>query len=266
MRKQQKISISDILIKALVVAIFLIALYIASGLTRLVMAGFLVIAIISWFMPPKVRRIIIISIVVLFIPLNIYANFRGSADLPFYHSLDQKLYQAEFFREQLYPDVYIRELIKDKTVVIPYDVKLYKDYIGNLNEDERYVDFDMQYYRENNYSRYFQEYSRNFEIDDSLPKTKDMTNNPVDEADFIEYGSAADMLRYSFLLNKESEKEMAYFWYSWFYYSFYEEKMWESHVKIMNGLEGSEKIIALWDMDENLYLMSPEYYGENILK
>lgn len=266
MIKLLKKDIKNIIVKIIVAAIFIVALCISSGLTRIVMSVLFLVSIATWFMPDRIKKIILIGMIILFIPLSFYANYKGSSDFPVYHAYNQRLYQNEFFEQKICPDVYIRELIRDKCVVIPYGVKLYKDYIGNLNEDERYVDFDMHYYRENNYSRYFQEYSKSCEIDKSLPKIEDMTKNPPPAEDFTEYGSAADMLRYSFLLNRESEKEMAYFWYSWFYYSFYNEKKWESHVKIMNGIEDSDTIIALWDLDENLYLMSPEYYGEKVEK
>lgn len=268
MMSENKVDIiKNCIIKLPLLALFVLALYLSSGLTRLVMAMMLLGSIVCLFLKDKYKKIAMLMVVVMFIPLGLYANLRGNEDLFFYHTTNQSLYQPEFYTQQIFPDTYIRELIKDKTVIIPYEVKVYDDYM-ELDEDARGVDFKNIYFRENNFARYFKEYSKSYEIDETLPKVRDVqVEGFVDKSDFTNFGCANDMLRYSFLLNKEKEKEMSYFWYSWFYYTFSVEKEWYAYAYInTDGIETSDRLVALWDRRENLYIMSEEYYEEKLKK
>ena len=84
--------------------------------------------------------------------------------------------------------------------------------------------------------------------------------------DFNDLGIANDMLRYTFLLNKEHSKETKYFWYSWYYYSFAREESYFPHVYVMmDEVVDADELVAIWDEGENLYVMTGDYY-ENSLK
>lgn len=256
--------LKNIIYKLPVVALFVAALILSSGITRLVMAGLLFCALVCLLLDGQIRVVALIVVVLLFIPLNVYANIKGNDDLFFYHVTNQSLYQPEFYEQQIFPDAYVRELVKDKTVIVPNEVKTYDQYVSV--EEEKRDDFVISYYSDNNYVRYFSEYAGNSEIDEALPDAKMMYEEfMLDKTDFTSFGCANDLLRYSFLLNKESEKEMSYFWYSWFYYTFSETKEWYPEVYIATeGIQNADRLVALWDKKENLYLMSEDYYREKV--
>lgn len=258
--KMLEFNMRELLYKLPVIALACVFLYLSSGLTRLVMAGLFVMGIISIFIKIKYRMYAVLAAMLIFIPLNIYADMQKSEDLFFYHPYNQSLYQDEFREYGLYPDAYVRELIRDKKVVIPHDVKLYREYIGEKSEEDRAEKFSNKYYRENNYVRYFKEYAHEYEIAKTDPGNDGIKQYAADTGEFDDFGAANDMLRYSFLINTETEKEMSYFWYSWFYYSFSTAKGYTTDVFIQRGLEDADVCYAVWDGRENLYLMDLEHY------
>ena len=226
------------------------------------MALLFLVSIASLFISRRCRLVLLILVFCIFLPINLYADFQKSDDLFFYNTYNQSLYQSDFSAEGLYPDAYIREFVRNKKVILPRDVKKYHEYIGDISEDDRAERFKQLYYIENNYVRYFKEYAKDYEIKGDDLELTTISKYPPEITDFEDYGQVNDMLRYSFLLNKETEKEMSYFWYSWFYYSFFNMKEYDSRAYIQKGLEEKDIVIAVWDRKENLYLMDIDYYDD----
>ena len=129
-----------------------------------------------------------------------------------------------------------------------------------VSEEERGSGFVRNYYIECNYTRYFSEYSGKCYIDESLPRVDEVGSSGINMDDFTDLGIANDMLRYTFLLNREHSKETKYFWYSWYYYSFAEEEDWFPHIYVNFDSCDEKHLVALWDDKENLYLMGRSYY------
>ena len=179
---------------------------------------------------------------------------------------DQHIYQSEDYEKKERPDAYLRELIRYKNVCVPYDVKLYEYYNPIKDENERGSGFVRRYYTENNYARYFREYSEDCETDISLPLTAAVGKvMDPDKYGFSDLGIANDMLRYTFLLNKEHSKETKYFWYSWYYYSFAKEENMFPHVYVrLESCEPADELVTFWDEGENLYVMSRSDYENDI--
>lgn len=258
----RKPKVKELIIDIILAVVYIAALTISSGLTRIVMAVLLIATFVCLFLSDSIKHIFIIIITGLFLILSLYADLQGVSDLQFYQTTNQSIYQPEFYAQQINPDAYIRELIRDKTVIVPYEVKLYSAY-DTKKEEDRNESFSNRYFRETNYVRYFKEYARSCEVDEELPDIDMVYENQdyLGNSDFVSFGCANDMLRYSFLLNRETEKEMSYFWYSWFYYSFAVEKEWYANINIQaDGIDTADRLVAVWDKRENLYLMSEEYY------
>ena len=202
------------------------------------------------------------------IAAGIYNNSRGlDEELVMDSFTDQHIYQERFTESGMLPDSYLRELIRYRRVYVPYEVKDYSAY-SETEEADRESEFSQAYYKENNLTRYFQEYAGECVSDGKLPGYERVTE--LKEADpeafeegFRDLGLINDMLRYSFICNKEGIRESAYFWYSWYYYSFAEHKSWYAHLYLQEGAEEAEDIVAIWDKRENLYIYSLQGYEES---
>lgn len=197
----------------------------------------------------------------------IYNNEKLTQIFPVRLFTDQHIYQEEDYASKERPDAYLRELIRYKSVYIPYDVQLYSYYNPIKDENERGSGFVRRYYTENNYTRYFKEYSKACTTDGTLPSTEEVgAVMDTRRSNFSDLGIANDMLRYSFLLNKEHSKETKYFWYSWYYYSFAREESYFPHVYVrMDEAKDADELVAFWDDSENLYVMPRNIY-ENSFK
>ena len=217
----------------------------------------------------EICRISVLTLVCLTFSIAslIYNNNALSKIFPVRLFTDQHIYQDEDYVNKERPDAYLRELIRYKSVYVPYDVKLYEYYNPIRDENERGSGFVRRYYTENNYTRYFKEYSKACMTDATLPMNEAV--GEVMEArreDFNDLGIANDMLRYTFLLNKEHSKETKYFWYSWYYYSFAQEESYFPHVYVkMDEVADADELVAIWDEGENLYVTTRSDY-ENSLK
>ena len=83
--------------------------------------------------------------------------------------------------------------------------------------------------------------------------------------EFNDLGIANDMLRYTFLLNKEHSKETKYFWYSWYYYSFAQEESYFPHVYVkIDEVADADELVAIWDEGENLYVTTRNDYEKSL--
>lgn len=221
----------------------------------------------------KQKMVVLLGFTFVFAALNIYFNALSlKRILPMNYVKNQHFFQGEFKDGQVQadgaaesmamPDAYLRELIRYKTVAVPYEVQEYSVYNPILDEEERGHGFVADYYFENNYTRYFMEYSQKAYCDLALPKL-DNTPECIEDIkdEFTLVGVTNDMLRYSFLLNQEHSKETKYFWYSWYYYSFAEEENHYPRLYVnLQDCEEHDELVAIWDREENLYLMSRERY------
>ncbi len=209
------------------------------------------------------RIVLLIIFGLLFVVASLVYNSEKLTDIfPVRLFTDQHIYQEEDYAKRERPDAYLRELIRYKQVYVPIDVKNYSFYNPIKDEDERGSGFVRRYYTENNYARYFKEYSKLCSVDVTLPQVDDVKAVMDDRRDdFTDMGIANDMLRYTFLLNKEHSKETKYFWYSWYYYSFAIEENMFPHIYIMkDSCEASDELAVFWDEGENLYVMGLSDY------
>lgn len=268
--------IKKIILYTALLAVMAMALFISSGKVRLIFSvltiASLVFSILQNRLDAKKRCIAVMTVVILGIVLNCFYNVRNLGKLlPMSMTTNQMIYQKLNEEEKSLPDAYIRDLIKDKTIVVRNDIKTYDQYDDEEDEDLRGNNFKRKYFVDNNYVRYFNEYAVGTEIDESLPGyyllTAFLTEYKDEHADEItELGYANDLLRYSFLLNREGIQESAYFWYAWYYYTFAEEKSRFARIRLIDkeGCESSEKLVAIWDYKDRLFLMPDSYYKNEL--
>lgn len=265
MKKEIRDKIINGIYLAVILILLLLALYISSGKVKLV---FCVIAICLFVLSKgkdRIRSMAFAGVAAVFLCLNLFYNYRNlDAVNPMTQVKSQTLYQSENLENEVYPDSFLRLLIHDKTILLPTQVQLYSDYNSYGMEELEGNYFSNHYLIDNNYLRYFMVFSKGTEIDETLPENMDL-NMDAHKQDFNTLGIGNDLLRYSFLLNDEGIQEATYFWYSWYYYSFAEEEEYYPGVYVNEeGLIDAEKLVALWDKEENLYLMSEDYYQEVI--
>ncbi|GEM_PF-2146707 len=253
-------------------ALMAVALFISSGKVRLVMGALtvavLIFSIVINKLSERIRRTAVFAVVTICILLNAFYNVRNLGKLlPMSMTTNQMIYQEMNAEEKSLPDAYLRDLIKDKTIIVRNDVKTYDQYDEEEDEELRGNHFRRWYYVDNDYVRYFKEYSRNVEFDEEIPPYKGLTkfmNSFRESHQEVPYdlGYSNDMLRYSFILNKEGIQESGYFWYSWYYHTFSEEKERYLMIRIFNKeeCENADRLCAIWDHLGRLTLMTEDYY------
>ena len=193
----------------------------------------------------------------------IYSLRHISDEQEFYRYSSQAMYHEKFFDTGRYPDLFLRALVRDKKVLLPRELKTYDMYSSFGRDEEDGNPFDRNYLIENDYIRYFEGFARETETDTSLPQMAEVTKSYADRDDFVSLGIANDMLRYSFPLNHEEVQQARGFWYYWYYHHFADKEpdRPDSYPEVfvcMEGLSEGKTLIALWDENENLYLMSEE--------
>lgn len=260
--------------KLILIALMSCALVISRGKTMVIFAFLTVVAVFLWLksnqLSSKMKGLVLSLLMGSFVLMNFYFNTLLLKNmLPMNCVRNQHIYQGNVqgvdkVEYMAMPDAYLRELIRYKSVSVPYEVTEYKVYNPILDEEERGHGFVADYYFENNYTRYFMEYSGKGLCDKTLPKL-DEVDAFIDnyKQEFTDIGITNDMLRYSFLLNQEHSKETKYFWYSWYYFSFSEEENHYPHMYVnTKDCEEHDELVAIWDRDENLYIISREKYDE----
>jgi len=185
-------------------------------------------------------------------------------------SSTQTMYADSYPETKEFPDLFLRNLLKGKTVKVAREIKTYDEY-GTFGHDEDEGNpFDKNYLIDNDYTRWFELYADNVEVDRSLPAGEE-TEQVFGELkqEFFDIGEANDMLRYSFPLNREKVQQASAFWYSW-YYNAFSEKVKKNRDKDMqpniyvnlDGAEETDTFVAVWTDREDLFLMSEEKYSE----
>ena len=215
----------------------------------------------------------------------IYSLGHISDEQSFYHYSSQAMYHESFYEGGRYPDLFLRALVRDKKVILPRELKTYDMYSTYGRDEEHGNPFDKNYLIENDYIRYFKAYASETETDTSLlqmdevgeafsDKERGSSSEAVDQTlqgklplieEFTSLGIANDLLRYSFPLNHEEVQQARGFWYYWYYHHFADKEpdRPESYPEVFvltEGLSEADTLVAVWDENENLYLMPKERY------
>ncbi len=210
------------------------------------------------------------------IVVNTGSFFRGYTDKVTLYDpkiSNQTMYMPEYLEKGMYPDAFIRALVRDRTVEIRSDFIPYVNYPSHGHDHTEGGDYEVffsnEYYADNNYGLIFKKYSKDISIDPSLPSPKE-TGKAIGEDEQEKYfnflGNTNDMLRNAFLVNEDREYVNTYFHYAYFYYYAGEEtrgKYFRAYIS-PEQLEEEDALIAIWDDKENLYLMSRDYYNEKV--
>ena len=214
---------------------------------------------------------ILAAVTGILIILNILVlNKRLFIDISPLRSSTHTMYADSYGETGEYPDLFLRNTVRDKEVKVAREIKTYDDY-GTFGRDgEDGYPFDKQYLIENDLTRWFGLYAGKITVDPELPAGKEVSEvlSPESEG-FVNIGEANDMLRYSFALNREKVQQASAFWYSW-YYNTYSEKVTKEEGKDMlpniyvnlDGLDTARVFVAVWTDREDLYFMSEDKYRE----
>ena len=218
----------------------------------------------------KIPYILAAAMAVLIV-LNIFVlKNRLFNDISPLRSSTRTMYADSYGETGEYPDLFLRNVVRDKEVKVAREIKTYDDYGTYGRDEEDGNPFDKQYLIENDLTRWFGLYAGKVTVDPSLPAGKEVSEffSPDTEG-FTDIGEANDMLRYSFALNREKVQQASAFWYSW-YYNTYSEKVTKEEGKDMlpniyvnlDGLSNAQVFVAVWTDKEDLYFMSEEKYRE----
>ena len=180
---------------------------------------------------------------------------------------NQTLYHPEFLEDGRYPDVLIREVIRDKKACFNADFRPYWTYAANIPPDQAVV--NQEYFMDNS-KYFFREYAGEYEIDPSLPRPEQVREAGLKDMAgkyFTELGSVNDMLRYVFAANDDRDDnwsdyyKTSYFMYMWYYHYL---KSGIMGYAALDDLSGADEVVAVWDKGENLFLMSRDYYRDHL--
>ncbi len=221
-------------------------------------------------MSSKNKAVLFALIGTILIATNIFCyerEFQKEMKLWDYTADEQLLYHPGYAGEGYAPDALIREMVRDRTVLLPRGVRPYKEYwsYGRMHEEGN--PFAQEYFSENNYVKYFSEYAGEIVVDQSLPDMYELEEKPLTEeilGDFTDIGRGHELLRYAFLGDHTDEETSNQFFYTYYYTSdAYYQRSEAINIRICpDGIEKAERLVALWDKDENLYLMSEDHYKE----
>ncbi|MCR5485912.1 MAG: hypothetical protein K6F35_00125 [Lachnospiraceae bacterium] len=180
---------------------------------------------------------------------------------------NQTLYHPDFLEEGRYPDVFFREVSRNKKVCVNADFRPYWTYVKDIEPALALV--NKEYYMDNS-KYFFREFAGEFETDPSLPRPAVVKEAGIKERAgeyFTELGSVNDMLRYVFAANDDRDADWSgyyktsYFMYMWYYHYLKSGIMGYARLE---DLSGAGELVAFWDRQENLFLMSRDYYREHM--
>ncbi len=185
-------------------------------------------------------------------------------------SSTQTMYADSYPETKEFPDLFLRNLLKGKTVKVAREIKTYDEYGTYGHDEDEGNPFDKHYLIDNDYTRWFGLYAKEVAVDQSLPageETEKLFKGK--ENDFLDLGEANDMLRYSFPLNREKVQQASAFWYSWYYNAFSEkvkknkDKDMQPNIYVnLSGADTADSFVAVWTDREDLYLLSEDVYRE----
>lgn len=188
--------------------------------------------------------------------------------MPAYRPTDQTLYQPEFFKDGAYPDAFLEEFLKGRTVYTPNDAHTVSDdidvnAIDKFDEDGYY--FLFHYYHAVNMWQYLDLNRAKIVKDDSLTGVK---LDEAQQAHFEDLGMANDMFRYTFALTPYQGEWGNAFYHYWYFSTF----IGPSHIYICpEGIRDGDELVVLWQRSshhntEDFYIASKEYFDEVINK
>ena len=221
-------------------------------------------------------KFIILIILLLTVSFLNFGTFRNIEDeaLDFKTYKTQAMYSEDYLEEGKYPDLFLRVLVKDKHVILSHEPKSYSQYASYGHDDDEGNPFSSEYFKENNFTYWFMCFSDSYEYDSSLLTGSAVSENMIaHKEDFVDLGTANDMLRYSFPLNHEHVQEATYFWYSWYYHAFAEKvqhrknpaKRYDLFPNVYvktDDIKDADTLVALIAENEDLYLMSRQSYDD----
>jgi hypothetical protein len=196
-------------------------------------------------------------------------NFRTIGNIiKTYHPTDQSIYQPEFISTLEYPDAFLDEFLKGKTVYTPDDARDVSDDI-DVNDDcpEKHLDdyYLYYYYHAVNMWSYFDLNKAKVVKDASL---NDTVLSDEQKAYYTDLGPANDMLRYIFPMSPYKGEYGNGFYHYWFYSSF----IGDSRVYICTeDLADADELVCIWQHEDwhdtdSYYIASREYYDGGISK
>ncbi len=232
---------------------------------KIIIAGALTLAVFVALHIPilKKRRGIVLAFyaVAMILFFGIY-NFRTLGNIiKMYHPTNQSMYQPEFLEGGEFPDPFLKELLKGKTVYTPDDSLL--DTFGFENYDENGDYWLYHYYHAVNMWS-FLELAKADVIKDTALNDTLLTDEQ--RSYFSDLGRANDMLRYIFPLSPYSDEWGNGFYPYWFYSTF----IGDSRVYLCTeGLTDAKELIVLWQHedfhDTDSYYIAPKDYYDTVI-
>ncbi len=241
---------------------------------KLLISGVLTLAVLIALHVPQLKKkkgIILAGYALGMVLFFAVYNFRTLGNIiTFYHPFDQSMYQKEFLEEGEYPDAFLDEFFKGKTVYVPDDAYDVKDEVGmdtdtleQFDEDGNY--FLYRYYHSVNMWNYL-EFNRAEVIRDPALNGKFISDER--KVLFEDIGYANDMMRYTFPMTKYNGEWGNGFHYYWFYNAFISE----SHVYICTeGIDDESPLVVICQHErrhdtDSYYIASKSYFDEVIAK
>lgn len=217
---------------------------------------------------PSAMKYLLGAFAVAVIGINLLYNVRSLPTIyPLYRSGVQSRYIPDFLEEGLYADSLLQLLVKDKTVTVhdigdAYEHPVYEYYEEGDPQVKYAVAHDPKYYYGRDYYRFFEKFAKAVQVDAALAAkdTFDFTTLR-DSGRMSPIGFSNDMARYTFLINEDEIEQASYFWYDFVY----REESPTMYVYMENELPSDcEELVALWDTENNLYIMSRTFYEQEV--
>ena len=207
---------------------------------------------------------------VLIIGINLIYNVRSLPGIyPIYRAYSQSRYQSDFVEQESYVDTLLQLLVKDKTVLVhdagdAYEHPIYTYYEENDPQMKFAVAHDPKYYYGRDYYRFLEEFSGDVLINEALANKEEFDFSVFkNSGEMTRIGYSNDMARYVFLINPDEIEQSSYFWYDYVY----REEAETMYVYLENEISANDKtLVALWDAENNLYIMSSEFYDKEVGK
>lgn len=209
----------------------------------------------------KYRMQITAGFIVFVILMNLIYNARFISGLiSLRTTVNQLIYQEEYADSLEYPDALINIIIDGKTVYMKEDYKTIPE------SEELGFNWMYGYFHYIAPSAYFEHYGSEVIHDEEL-------NNIVIKKDehpeFEDIGYANDMLRNVCLFHPDTTEIADYFSHYWYY------REWVKGMHIyanLDGIKDADELVLIWqnvsenEETEDLYLMTKQYFDENIAK